>query len=461
VEVAVFHVSFAHKNVKIGDGLWLFPKAFPDRFAWIALLAYRRVTLSHDGGWVSRDDIARLPKWSSKPSKHIGDNVARYLTEFERANINLVEWKRRSTGPYRLTEEPAAVSFDVPLEDVAKALCIAPLRPEIQRDDLIRFVPRYVQAELLFQRGGLSASSTGGRLPTAYSILTDLVKDYPANSQLKLIAILGVTRVLFRIGRFGIARETLLEYEETVRQVGDPVLEAQYYLSLAWSYRRAETGAQSNRKVEAILSKARDSASHSGDRSCLGLLAYREAWSLARKKRYDDALAKMGFAVEAALLTQNFTSLQAYCADLGSIAHRIGPRFYAEARRWILTGILLCRWAGIGRDDAHGEMILGKMYSEMGNRKCTAALWLSRAERIAKAAGNAVNLADIHMVRAFWHRQYGSRKDLIKTLGSALIEFRKLREFDSRQKERYMMLEFPSVWLQVLAFAKSLEQEKR
>ena len=409
---------------------------------------------------MSRDDIARLPKWSGKTRKHIGDNVTRYLVDFERVGINLVEWKRRSTGPYRLTEDPAAVSFDIPLGHVEEALCVTPLRPEIQRDDLIRFVPRFVHAELLFQRGGLSSSSTGGRIPSAYSILTDLVRDYPANSRLQLIAILAATRVLFRLGRFGVARETLLEYEEMVRQVGDPVLEAQYHLNLAWSYRRAESGTQSNRKVETILSKARDSASHSGDRSCLGLLAYREAWSLARKKRYDDALARMSFAVEAAIITQNFTALQAYCADLGSIAHRIGPCFYAEARRWILTGILLCRWARVGRDDAHGEMILGKMYCEMGTRGYTAALWLARAERIAKAAGNAVNLADVHMVRAFWHRQYGSRKDLIETLGNALNEFRKLREFDSRQKERYMMLEFPSVWLQVLAFAKALTQKE-
>ena len=286
-------------------------------------------------------------------------------------------------------------------------------------------------------------------------MLTDLARDYPANSRLQLIAVLAAVRVQFRLGRFGAARETLLQYEEMVKQVGDLVLSAQYYLSLAWSYRRAESGTESNRAVEAMLGKARESASHSGDRSCLGLLAYRNAWSQARKKKYDDALAQMSFAVEAAVVTSNFTALQAYCADLGSIAHRIGPRRYPEARRWILTGILLARWARIGCDDAHGEMILGKMYSEMGTRKVTAALWLKRAERIAKVAGNAVNLADIRMAWAFWHRQYGKHEDVVATLGKALVEFRRLRDFDTHQKERYMMLEFPSVWLHVLAFAKT------
>ncbi len=451
----MFRVSFVQQNVQIGDGRGVFARRHRDRFEWIALLAYRRATQSHDGGWVSRDDIARLPKWSGKTRKHIGDNVARYLQDLADGGFGLVEAKSWWTGPYRLTAPPSDVSFDLPLEQVTKTLRILPLRPEIQRNDLISFVPRLVRAELLFQRGTLISTSISGPVHSAHRILTDLERDYPANPRLRLIAIVAAVRVQFRLGRFGAARKTLLEYKETVKQIGDPVLEAQYYLSLAWSYRRAESGTQSNRTVEAMLSKARESASRSGDRSCLGLLAYREAWSLARNKHYDDALAQMSFAVEAAIITSNFTALQAYCADLGSIVHRIGPRHYPEARRWLLTSILLARWARIGRDDAHSEMILGKMYSEMGTKKWSAALWLTRAQRIAKAAGNAVNLADVRMVWAFWHRQYGSRKNLIETLGTALIEFRRLRDFDVSQKERYMILEFPSVWLQVLAFAKA------
>jgi hypothetical protein len=285
------------------------------------------------------------------------------------------------------------------------------------------------------------------------------VKDFPANPRLQLIALIAAVRVQFRLGRFQAARETLIQYEALIQQAGDAVLEARYYLSLAWSYRREESGTQSNSTVETMLSKARERASTSGDRGSLGLLAYRTAWSLARKTRYEEALSQMVFAVEAAVITSDIATLQAYCADLGSIAHRVGPRRYSEARRWVLISILLARWTRLGRDDAHGEMILGKMYCDLGAKRRTAELWLKRAERIAKAAGNAVNLADIHMVWGFWHRQYGSRKDVIETLGKALIEFRRLRNFDSRQKERYMMRKFPSVWFQVLAFAKAHAQE--
>jgi hypothetical protein len=455
----VFHVSFEQQNVQVGNENWLFPRRHRDRFEWIALLAYRRATLSHDGGWVGLDDIARLPRWSGKTRHHIGNNVARYLQDLRRAGVDVLETKSRWTGPYRLTESPTAVSFDVPLAQVERDLCIAPLRPEIQRDDLIRFVLRFVRAELLFQQGKLTQTSIGARSQNAYSALTGLVRDFPANPRLQLIALLAAVRVQFRDARFQAARETLIQYESLIWQVADTVLEAQYYLSLAWSYQRAESGTQSNSKVETALSKARECASRSGDRRCLGLLAYRTAWFLAKKAQYDDALSQMSLAVEAAVITWDFTALQAYCADLGSIMHRIGPRRYKEARRWILTGILLARWVRVGRDDAHGEMILGKMYCELATKRRTAELWLRRAERIAVSADNPVNLADIHMVWAFWHRQYGSRNDLIEMLGRALIEFRHLRNFDSRQKEKYMRRKFPSVWFQALAFAKSHAQE--
>ncbi len=451
----MFRVSFARQNVLTAKGRWLFPKAHRDRFEWIALLAYRRATFSHDGGWLSLDDIARLPRWTKRTRRHIGNNVGRYLQDLERLGIAF-EAKSVWAGPYRLAEEPGEVSFDIPLAEVEKQLRIAPSQPEVQRDDLIRFVSRFVRAQLLFHQGRL-ASGLGNPSPSQSALIafTELVRDFPANPRLQLIALIAAARVQFRLGRFGSARETLIQYEAVVRQVGDKVLEAQYYLSLAWSYRRAESGTQSNQTVETMLSKARECASNSGDRGSLGLLAYRTGWALARKTRYEEALAQMSFAVEAALITSDIASLQAYCADLGSIAHRIGPRRYREARKWILTGILLARWGRLGRDDAHGEMILGKMYCDLDAGRLIAALWLQRAERVAKTAGNAVNLADIHMVWGFWQRRYGTRKDLIETLGRAIAEFRRLRNFDFHQKERYIIRKFPSVSFQVLAFAKT------
>jgi hypothetical protein len=133
----------------------------------------------------------------------------------------------------------------------------------------------------------------------------------------------------------------------------------------------------------------------------------------------------------------------------------IGPRYYREARSWLLLGIAIARWMKIGRDDAHGEMILGKIYTELGKQPRLARLWLQRAERIAERSGNQVNLADVKMVWAFWHQRFGTRKDQVETLAHALLIFRGLRDFDCHQKEGYMARKFPGVWPDVKKLAKS------
>jgi len=61
--------------------------------------------------------------------------------------------------------------------------------------------------------------------------------------------------------------------------------------------------------------------------------------------------------------------MQAYCGDVGNVIHRLGPKHYKEASSWLLLGIAIARWMKIGRDDAHGEMIMGKIYTELENSR--------------------------------------------------------------------------------------------
>ena len=104
----------------------------------------------------------------------------------------------------------------------------------------------------------------------------------------------------------------------------------------------------------------------------------------------------------------------------------------------------------IGLDDAHAEMILGKIYIENGHQPALARWWLMRAEGIAERAGNKVNQADIKMVLALWHQKFGTRPDEKSTLIQALRQFRTLRQFDCKQKEMYMARKFPEMWHEVL-----------
>jgi tetratricopeptide (TPR) repeat protein len=215
---------------------------------------------------------------------------------------------------------------------------------------------------------------------------------------------------------------------------------------------KVSSGQASNCTAEKALGAAREYAEDSSDRASLGLLAYRTGGFLTKKGRHEEAISHLLYAVESAIVTGNFDAAQSYCAEVGSVIHRLGPDYYREARAWLLLGIAISRWMRVGRDDAHGEMILGKTYAELGKQPNLARFWLRRAERIAERSGNQLNSADVKMVWAFWHQRFGSRQDLVQTLGSALMIFRGLREFDCSQKERYMARKFPSVWPDVLKF---------
>jgi len=246
-----------------------------------------------------------------------------------------------------------------------------------------------------------------------------------------------------------------MDNDKLAEEAGDRVLLAYYHLAIAWSHMRGSSGGTANRSSERALSAARGFVEDSGDRGSHGLLAYYTSLYLTKKGKHLDSIQQMLQAAEAALVTGNYDSVQAYCTDLGSIIHRLGPKYYKEARSWLLLGITIARWMQVGRDDAHGEMILGKIYTEIAKQPRLARLWLQRAERIAKRLENRVNLADVTMVSAFWHQRFGSRNDQIEALGHALAMFRTLRDFDCQQKERYMALKFPSVWPAALKFAES------
>ena len=450
----MFEVCFENQNVRIAPSRWLFAKRQAMRFEWLALLAFRRVAASSDNAWVTLDDIALLPSWSGKTRHHIATNVGRYMQAFEQTALKPVVAKTRWAGPYRLQASSSAIQFDIPIAEVQKRLRIQRQQPTLDRTELLRFTLSYTRAQWLVFQGRLVATGENSRAEdSAYKRLLRMAGDSGYCPRLRLMACIAAVRVLFRLGRFQAARHTLAENLRLTEAVGDRVLKAQYYLALAWSHQRGASGTASNRATERALSAARECAEDSGDRASLGLLAYRTSGYLTKKRRHRESIDQLLYAVEAALITGNYDGAQAYCNDLGSVIHRLGPKYYQEARSWLLLGIAIARWMKIGRDDAHGELILGKIYTELGKQAELARFWLQRAERIAQRSGNQVNLADVKMVWGFWHQRFGTHKNNVETLGQALLIFRSLRDFDCRQKEQYMARKFPAIWPEVVAFA--------
>lgn len=445
-------ISFEKRNVRLRTGRWLFKKAWPMRFEWIALMAYKRLTVPGDQAWVNLEEIARLPSWGGKSRHNTSTDVGRYVQSGELRRFPLVTAQTNWSGPYRLSVDAVSVEFDLPLLDVRNRLQLRPQPASIAgRAALIRFTHSFARAQRLFFQGRLERKRREGRSgDNAYEVFMWMTEESSFTPSLRFLALLSAVDVLFRLGRYRAARLTLMNHRNRLRHIEDESLKARFHLKVAWALQRGASGIRSDRLVEAALQKANFCAQNSGDRATLGLLAHRTAGYRTKKGLHLEAINQLVLALEADLITGNYNDVQSTCGNIGSVVHRLGPKHYDEARRWLLLSIAVARMMGFGRDDAHAEMILGKIYVEQGYRN--RSKWMmERAKRIAERAGNRVNLADVKMVLGFWCERFGTRRQLMETLRDALFDFRGISDFDARQKERYMERSFPFVWQEVAA----------
>ena len=449
LDVARLLISFKHQNLRWGASRWIFPRRQPMRFEFLALLAYKRISATSDQAWVALSEVALLPGWAGNSKRNIETNLGRYLQQFEKENLELVSAPRRWRGPYRLEADAVSIDFDVAVPEVKKLLRIRVTQPEIARRELYKFTVSYTRSQWMVFQGKLGWSKTRGK-QNALSALLGLTDNQRLSPTLRALALIGAVQVLFRIGRFQAARKTLLDYANSLMRISDKALKSVFYQSLAWSYQRATSGAASNHEVEDAIRNANALAEASGDRAALGLVAHRTAGYLTKNGLHIEAVNHLLRALELHLAVGNYEMVQATCGNIGSVVHRLGPAYYKEARRWILLGIETARWMRVGRDNAHGEMILAKMYIEGGNK--SRSYWLlKRAERIAASAENKVNLGDVKMGWGFWHQRFGTTSKMRDALIEAGRTFRGMPVFDRRQKQEYMERKFPEVWPAVLS----------
>lgn len=441
-------VAFGEKNIRLGASRWLLSGQTHMRFEWLALLALRRKEAG-DQGWVSIDEISKLPGWFGRSRHHIITNIGRSLDGLAKQGIRVIDAKLQWAGPYRLKVPARAITFDIPVEEARRRLGI---RQNLSsRDALLRFVFRYARAENLFFRGKLAGGSSRGvkRAQGRFlALLDDNQSDY--GPRLRALALLGVVQVLFQVGRFRFARETLESYRSLFDDARDNALTAKYHLALAWSNQREATGPEADMATLAALRSAAGCLEHTTDPEVAGMLAYRTSGFLTKHGQHEEAVAELIHAVEANLVIGNYHNVQACCVDIGSDLHRIGSDRYREAHHWILAGLAISRWMNIGRDNAHGETILGKMYVEKGQPRI-ARFWIERALKVSEGANNTVSLADAHMIMGLWHQAFGTPSRTVASLVEALRKFRSMPNFDFTQKEQYMARKFPEVWPRVLA----------
>ncbi|MGH9765440.1 MAG: hypothetical protein ACREAC_31790, partial [Blastocatellia bacterium] len=190
------------------------------RFEWLALLAYARKAESNSGGWVSIEEIRRLPLWRGKSLQHTGTNVGRYLQQLERKRVKLVEARSKWRGPYRLAIPPDSISFDVALDDARAQVGVANAKPP-NRKQLLQFTEKYSRATSLFMEGYLSFDMhvRAKHQESALAGFSSLARQAGLDARLRVLAQLGAIRVLDRLGRYETVADRLDECKKLVRQV--------------------------------------------------------------------------------------------------------------------------------------------------------------------------------------------------------------------------------------------------
>lgn len=197
------------------------------QFEFFALLAVAKVTLPADQAWVSLEQIARLPGWKGKQKHHVSTNVGRYMQSVDAKQF--VEARTRWGGPYRLSANALSVDFDVPMRIARKYLGLHPKKTvRLAREAVLEFARAYARALSQFFKGKLvrhrEQITTGD--DSAYSELLQLIGCDEYGASFRLLATISAADVLYRLGRFRVARETLEASRTLVRQTPDLSLKA-------------------------------------------------------------------------------------------------------------------------------------------------------------------------------------------------------------------------------------------
>jgi tetratricopeptide (TPR) repeat protein len=439
-------LSMSERNLRLTAPRYSFPRGHALRFEWLVLLAYTRTSQSVDGGWVSIEDIQKLPLWRGKTKQHVGTNVARYLQDLERDEIKLVEAKTQWRGPYRLRVLPKDITFDIPILDVAARLGMVRTKP-VNRRRLLEFTEKYAKAISLYWEGRLTVDPRAKkrREENALNKLLELTRNPALDARLRLMATLAFVRILDRLGRFSGAAMTLDDCERLATRVRDPAVAAAFHLANAWRYYQAGNDLDFGRH----LLQAQELSTQTMDANLRAAHLSTQGLYFSAKGKYQNALTHLVKALDVRLPTENFDAIQAACFNIGNTIHRMGERYYAEAERWLTLCVSICEWMRLGRYDAMSEVMLAKIALESGNPKGYEK-WINRAEIVAQQASNRSNQMWCHVIRAFYSQRFNEPQNAIQHLVTARKMYTGTSDYDLATTEKYLQRKFPEFWDEVV-----------
>jgi hypothetical protein len=422
----------------------LFARKHRMRFQWLVLLAYTRRVQAVDQGWVTVQQVAKLPEWSGHSLSTISTDIGRYLTNLERRCRHLVEAKRLWRGPFRLALKPSEISFDLSLNEIAKYLNLPAIMPRSSLPQLYRFTKDFVQGyQSIFTGHLLSSRLIVSRHTAAKSVFMTLADDHKLPPVLRVLSYLAAIRVLDRLGHYEAIDHTLADCNKLMRALRDPVLKVRFHLAKVRRFR--QLGAQAACMKE--LGQINNLLLECVDKSALGGVMDGEGLVLSNMERYQEALKQLSGALEARLVAGDFDLIQSSCFNIGNALHRIGEKHYNDARHWIELAIKICKQRKIGKDQALSEIILAKIELESGNiGRCDRLL--GRAWNIVEKSQNRIDRATYHVVRALYFQKQNNLNKVVVELRNARSIYMGVKGFDRAAQDRYLSWKFPMQWMQ-------------
>jgi hypothetical protein len=101
-------VQVRQRVVTASDGL-RYPLTTCFFFLYLLLAWQRRLPGAPEDGYVWCDLIRRLPHWEKNSLGSVGKQVRCHILQTERQGRNVIEWRERIKGTFRLTLPPDAV----------------------------------------------------------------------------------------------------------------------------------------------------------------------------------------------------------------------------------------------------------------------------------------------------------------------------------------------------------------
>lgn len=401
-------------------------------FLYLLLAWQRRLPNAPDEGYVGCDLIRRLPYWEKNSLASVGKQIRRHVVQLERQARNVIDYRQRIKGPFRLAIRPDAIRFDVTPGEVRRLLDLpllqGPGRPE-DAPALYCFVQAMCQGNAAFDAGVLDQARI------AYEEALAAAR----TPEQEVATLQKVGRTLERQAQYDRARVCYLKalrLQDQHPELDDSIT-ARTHLFLGWlDYRQGRSA-----RARGHYYRALDLARGKRDDWLLGNLYNGLGLLQKREDEYPDALALFRTALDYWCRADYAYGMAAVYANIGTVYKRWGDHLrdhgfrteartrYRQAVEWLTRCTEFSASARLGQDTSEAECMLAEAYLELGDLD-RAWVMAQAAREIAQKAGNQVDLAEATFTLGKLSALKGDKEDAERYLRDATTRFEQLGHMD-------------------------------